>query len=313
VELTLVSVLEMREFSLRWVPHDLIEFQKAQCVKDSRRLVKPLKVDAKNDFVNIITGGDGWYCWSHEHKSQWSISGASVPTQTLRKIDTKRQCSHLFSVDTTYSRLMNCQKDKRWIANTFVMLFSKRREKRWHLFPRKVELKGGISIWTIVKLTILEGQRHSFKIFGSPDCHIVHTPYSPDISPCDFWFFGWSKEQRAKSKEQMRGHEFHGTDEVRSFLLNLWENLDQNSIISVYREWIERFQQVIRTNGEYYFKQATRKIFYEPNRASVGGGEVNTSEPPYRSVLYFLCPYDRCEIFDGGPLFRTWALFDALL
>jgi histone-lysine N-methyltransferase SETMAR len=76
---------------------------------------------------------------------------------------------------------------------------------------------------------------------------LPHPPYSPDISPCEFLFFGWSKEQ-------IRGHEFHGADEVTSFLLNLWGNLDQNSIISVYRESIEKLQQVIRTNGEYYSK-----------------------------------------------------------
>jgi hypothetical protein len=28
-------------------------------------------------------------------------------------------------VDTAYSRWINCQKDKRWIANPLVMLFSK--------------------------------------------------------------------------------------------------------------------------------------------------------------------------------------------
>jgi hypothetical protein len=76
---------------------------------------------------------------------------------------------------------------------------------------------------------------------------LPHPPDYPDISPCDFWLFGWSKDQ-------MRGHEFHGADEVRSFRLNSWGNLDQNSIISVYREWIERLQQAIRTNGEYYSK-----------------------------------------------------------
>jgi hypothetical protein len=52
----------------------------------------------------------------------------------------------------------------------------------------------------------------------------------------------------------MRGNEFHGADEVRSFRFNLWENLDQNSILSVYREWIERLQQTIRPNREYYSK-----------------------------------------------------------
>jgi hypothetical protein len=69
VKRTLVSVLGMRKFSLRWVPHDLTEFQKAQRVKDSRGLLKALKVDAKNNFVNIITGDESWYYWSYEHQS----------------------------------------------------------------------------------------------------------------------------------------------------------------------------------------------------------------------------------------------------
>jgi hypothetical protein len=55
VKRTLVSVLGMRKFSLQWVPHDLTGFHIAQCVKDSRVLLKALKVDAKNNFVKIIT------------------------------------------------------------------------------------------------------------------------------------------------------------------------------------------------------------------------------------------------------------------
>jgi hypothetical protein len=47
VNSTFVSVLGMRKFSLRWVPHDLTELQKAQRVKDSRGLLKTLIVDAK--------------------------------------------------------------------------------------------------------------------------------------------------------------------------------------------------------------------------------------------------------------------------
>jgi hypothetical protein len=33
-------------------------------------------------------------------------------------------------------------------------------------------------------------QFQDFQVTGLPN-----PPYSPDISPCDFWFFGWSKEQ----------------------------------------------------------------------------------------------------------------------
>jgi hypothetical protein len=92
VKRTLVSVLGIRKFSLRLIPHDVTESQKAQRVKDSRGLLKVLKVDAKNDFVDITTGDESWYYWSYEHHSQWSTSRATVPTRTLQKIDTKSQC-----------------------------------------------------------------------------------------------------------------------------------------------------------------------------------------------------------------------------
>jgi hypothetical protein len=53
----------MKKFSLQWTPRDLTEFQEAQRVKDSQMLLKALKalkVDARNDVVNIITGDEGW-------------------------------------------------------------------------------------------------------------------------------------------------------------------------------------------------------------------------------------------------------------
>jgi hypothetical protein len=90
VKRTLISVLGMKKFSLPWVPHDLTESQKAQSVKDSRMLLKALKADAKNNFVNIITGDESWYYWSYEYQSQWSTSRDTVPTRTLHKIDSKK-------------------------------------------------------------------------------------------------------------------------------------------------------------------------------------------------------------------------------
>jgi hypothetical protein len=48
----------------------------------------------------------------------------------------------------------------------------------------------------------------------------------------------------------MRNHKFHGLDHVRTFMLDLWQNLDTNMLISVYHEWIERLEYVIAMNGD---------------------------------------------------------------
>jgi hypothetical protein len=51
-------------------------------------------------------------------------------------------------------------------------------------------------------------------------------PDSPDISPCDFWFFGWSKGA-------MRGAEFRAASEVQTFRLEFWQNFGGCTLISV--------------------------------------------------------------------------------
>jgi hypothetical protein len=76
---------------------------------------------------------------------------------------------------------------------------------------------------------------------------LAHPPYSPDMSPCDFWFFGWSKDM-------MKGHRFQSGDDVRAFRVDLSFNLDQSALISGDEGCIARLEEVIATNGEYYSK-----------------------------------------------------------
>jgi hypothetical protein len=55
---------------------------------------------------------------------------------------------------------------------------------------------------------------------------LPYPSYSPYISPCEFWSFGWSKDV-------MQSQGFRCPDHVRAFSLDLWRNLDQNTLISV--------------------------------------------------------------------------------
>jgi hypothetical protein len=60
VKKTLVEVLGMKKFRLRWVAHERTVAQKPQRVVDSRRLLHTLITDAPNEFTNIITADKGW-------------------------------------------------------------------------------------------------------------------------------------------------------------------------------------------------------------------------------------------------------------
>jgi hypothetical protein len=57
-----------------------------------------------------------------------------------------------------------------------------------------------------------------------------HPPYSPDLSPCDFWFFGMAKEK-------MKDREFRTIQDILRRLTETWSDLTFEDIQSVFREW----------------------------------------------------------------------------
>jgi histone-lysine N-methyltransferase SETMAR len=74
-----------------------------------------------------------------------------------------------------------------------------------------------------------------------------HPPYSPDIAPSSFCFFGWSKRE-------MKGQAFSSRDAVKTFLLEMWARMDSGQLFSVFNKWMKRLEYVIKPGGEYYIK-----------------------------------------------------------
>jgi hypothetical protein len=72
-----------------------------------------------------------------------------------------------------------------------------------------------------------------------------HPPYSPDISPCDFWLF-------AILEHKMKDREFQSQQAILSSLAKMWNDLSFADVQSVFQEWMERLTWVIGNNGEYY-------------------------------------------------------------
>jgi hypothetical protein len=74
-----------------------------------------------------------------------------------------------------------------------------------------------------------------------------HSPDSHDLTPSDFWFFGWSKQK-------MKGQAFSNREAVKTFLLEMWARMDSGQLCSVFNEWMKRLESVIESGGEYYTK-----------------------------------------------------------
>jgi hypothetical protein len=72
-----------------------------------------------------------------------------------------------------------------------------------------------------------------------------HPSYSPDRSPCDFWFFGMTKGK-------MKDRKFRTVQGLLGRLTEIWNDLTFEDVQSVFHEWQLRLNWVIQNSGEYY-------------------------------------------------------------
>jgi histone-lysine N-methyltransferase SETMAR len=79
-------------------------------------------------------------------------------------------------------------------------------------------------------------QHHIFRL--------PHEPYSLDISPCDFWFFGLLKGI-------MKDREFHSHEEIEEAITAAWNNLTFQDVQSIFYDWTRPLAWVTEHEGEY--------------------------------------------------------------
>ncbi|CAH1987723.1 unnamed protein product [Acanthoscelides obtectus] len=75
-----------------------------------------------------------------------------------------------------------------------------------------------------------------------------HLPYSPDLSPNDFFTF-------LKIKNRLRGPRFQSPEEAADAFKNAVLDLPANEWNKCFENWFERMQMCINLRGEYFEKQ----------------------------------------------------------
>lgn len=72
-----------------------------------------------------------------------------------------------------------------------------------------------------------------------------HPPYSPDLSPCDFWLF-------KKIKKAFRGKN-HTTDTELALAIDLFTaQIPKSEFEKCFKIWFERMDKCINENGGYF-------------------------------------------------------------
>jgi histone-lysine N-methyltransferase SETMAR len=74
-----------------------------------------------------------------------------------------------------------------------------------------------------------------------------HPPYSPDLIPCDFWLFGFLKEN-------LKDRQLRAVQSLYQAITDLWNEITFKDVQAIFLEWMNHLSWVIGNKGEYFIK-----------------------------------------------------------
>jgi hypothetical protein len=91
------------------------------------------------------------------------------------------------------------------------------------------------------------GYKITDKLTASDIARAPPPPYSPDLSRCNFWSFAFLKES-------IKRMELSTDDQIVAVIATIWRGVTFDMLQSVFQEWIQRLNRVIKNHGEYSFE-----------------------------------------------------------
>ena len=74
---------------------------------------------------------------------------------------------------------------------------------------------------------------------------LYHPPYSPDLSPCDFFLF-------PRLKKMLSGNKYTSRNSLGSAIYQRLQHIPKEDYLSAFRDWVKRLQKYVSVKGEYF-------------------------------------------------------------
>ena len=74
---------------------------------------------------------------------------------------------------------------------------------------------------------------------------LKHSPYSPDLSFCDFFLF-------PRLKKMLSGNKYTSRSSLGSSVYQCLQQIPKEDYLSAFRDWVKRLQKYVSVMGEYF-------------------------------------------------------------
>jgi hypothetical protein len=233
----------MRE---KMVPHQLNPSQKVQRIEAAKLPLQMLQMLQPNALDGIAAGDESWLQYIYLSNSIFVPSRDLAATRAKDADRTKATMLTVFFTSRMLIALEALPKGTTCTQNYFISdilpdldgeKLRYRPKNPGQDFFRHMD---NSKCHNAKKIT---GKLQKKQITRAP-----HPLYSPDLSPCNFWFF-------RMVKQKMKDREFCPGQEMLRSLSDAWSDLAFEDIQRVFLEWMDRLTWVILNVGEYFFNE----------------------------------------------------------
>lgn len=235
--------LEMKRIASRLVPKHLNFLQKQQRVLVSQEM---LSMD-DSMLENIITGDETWVYQYHTETSQqaseWRAKNEPKP---------KRARQSHSKVKVMLTVFCDC----RGVVHHEFLPTGQTVNKEYYLQVmrrlREAVRKKRPELWINNSWILHHDNAPSHTAFIIRDFLIKHqtktipqAPYSPDMSPCDFFLF-------PRLKSSLRGHRFESVEEIQENSLRTLKAIPEIDYKRCFDDWKKRWHKCVSVKGDYF-------------------------------------------------------------
>uniref|UniRef100_A0A034VCE1 Mariner Mos1 transposase n=1 Tax=Bactrocera dorsalis TaxID=27457 RepID=A0A034VCE1_BACDO len=217
----LTEHLGLREVCSRFVPHKLSDDQKLLRIQHSKDIIKEVKKD-KNFLYNIVTGGETW-CFQY-----YPMEKSNVKTMLICFYDSKGIVHKEF---VPPGQNVNA---------VFYLKLLKRLVRRIRrVRPEYSEDESWRLLWSH-RSTLVTDYLTKNHILT-----INHSPYSPDMAPCDFFLFG-------KMHLPMKGKRYADVEAVQKDCTDILAAIPADELKHSFDMLLDRAKSCIEAEGDYF-------------------------------------------------------------
>lgn len=242
----LTEHLGLRKVCSRFVPHKLTDDQKLRRIQHSKDIIKESKKD-RNFLYNIVTGDETW-CFQYDpetkrQSAEWKhpdepnpkksrLEKSKVKTMLICFYDSKGIIHKEFvPPGQTVNAVFYLGVLKRLVRRIRRIRPEYREEGSWRLLHDSAPSHRSILVTDLLtKNRILT---------------INHSPYSPDLAPCDFYLF-------EKMHLPMKGKRYADVEAIQKACTDILKDISIDDLKHSFDMLLDRANRCIESQGDYF-------------------------------------------------------------